>query len=270
MTTKVFANSIPKGGTHLLLKLLVLLGFREDPFWIGADLIYGGFSSIRRRLRKGRHSDLITIGCETPVQIGQKWLRKRLRKVKPGSVFGGHCIYTQELGDLLQEENVKIVSILRDPRSVAVSHMYHIKKDKKHFFHNEYMALLDDDATLLLSIKGGNMGPYRLQSLYDRYVQFYRWNEHRSAVMIRFEDLVGPEGGGRFEVQRKAIKRVVKHIQLEIDDNDVERVQKKIFGGTNTFRKGQIDGWRSEMSKEHVLAIEEVMGNFMRELGYPQ
>ena len=86
--------------------------------------------------------------------------------------------------------------ILRDPRDVAVSQMHYLKQLKNHFAHEEYMALPSDSERLLVSIRGGELGGRRLQSLDERYRQFLGWERDGGAVVVKFEDLVGPEGGG--------------------------------------------------------------------------
>jgi hypothetical protein len=37
---------------------------------------------------------------------------------------------------------------------------------------------------------------------------------------------------------------------------------------SNTFRKGQIGGWRSEFSEEHQQAAREIAGPLLVKLGY--
>ena len=45
-------------------------------------------------------------------------------------------------------------------------------------------------------------------------------------------------------------------------------VEENIFGVSNTFRKGQIGGWREEFSEEHAQAARETAGPLLVELGY--
>jgi hypothetical protein len=45
-------------------------------------------------------------------------------------------------------------------------------------------------------------------------------------------------------------------------------VEENIFGVSNTFRKGQIGGWREEFSEEHGRAAREIAGPLLVELGY--
>jgi len=267
---KVMANSIPKGGTHLLLRLISLAGFQENPFWIGADLIRGRFEFLRCLTRGGRSQDRVTIGSEVPVEIGTKWLNGRLNSVPDGSVFGAHCLYSEKFSRLLAASDVSVVCILRDPRSIAVSHLDYLKRTPHHFFHKYYMDLADDNERLKMSILGGQLGPYTLRSLADRYRGYLDWKRSGIALLVRFEDLVGEKGGGSAEKQKEAIYATLQFLGLGADAALVVRIQDNIFGSTSTFRKGRIDSWRSELPPQHLEMLNESLGSLLPEMGYEE
>ncbi|MDQ2671715.1 MAG: sulfotransferase domain-containing protein [Actinomycetota bacterium] len=298
---RIVANSIPKSGTHLLDRLLVLLGFEmvdlggvrphlaksnyrfplvnkrlksilglrgpEDVMGIGPHLVEGGRFRPARRLLRGR-GEKVTVGVVSPQPIGRRWLTRRLSKVPDGGFVSAHCIYTPQLADLFRQQGMSTVCILRDPRDVAVSQMHYIKQLENHFAHEGYMALPSDKERLLLAIRGGELGGRRLQSLDERYRQFLRWERDGGAVVAKFEDLVGTRGGGSAEAQRLAVERVAEHLGVEVDEATMRAVEEGLFGAGRTFRKGQIGGWREEFSAEHARAVEEVLGPLLVELGY--
>ena len=86
--------------------------------------------------------------------------------------------------------------------------------------------------------------------------------------MVKFEELVGPMGGGSEEAQRDAVARVAEHLEVPLDDRKLRAVQSDLFGSGRTFRKGQAGGWRREFSEEHKRATKEVAGDLLVELGY--
>src|SRR5215208_628885 len=186
---RVVANSIPKSGTHLLDRLLVLLGFEMIEGGIRPHLVSGRFRPVRRLLR-GR-GEKVTVGVVSPQQVSRRWLAGRLARVPEGGFVNAHCLYTPELADLFRWEGMTVVCILRDPRDVAVSQMHHIKQRKQHFAHEEYMALSSD--------RGGKLGGREIQPLGRRYGRFLSWGREGDAVVVRFEDLVGVEGRGSEE-----------------------------------------------------------------------
>ena len=300
---RVVANSIPKSGTHLLDRLLVLLGFElvdlggvrphllksgdrfplldqrlkrilgirrpEDVLGIGPHLVEGGrFPPARRFLRS--RGEKVTVGVVSPRQISRRWLAGRLAGVPEGGFVTAHCIYTPELAGLFHEGGMKTVCILRDPRDVAVSQMHYLKQLKNHFAHEEYMALPSDRERLMVSIRGGELGGQGLQPLAERYGRFLGWERAGGAVMVRFEDLVGPEGGGSEEAQRLAVGRVAMHLGVPVEERTIGLVGEGLFGAGRTFRKGQIGGWREEFTAEHEQALEEAAGPLLAELGYQE
>jgi len=300
---RVVANSIPKSGTHLLDRLLLLLGFGlvdlggprpyllksgdrfpllgrrlkgilgirgpEDVLGIGPHLVEGGRFPPARRFLRGR-GEKVTVGVVSPQQVSRSWLAGRLARVPEGGFVTAHCIYTPELADLFHQGGMKTVCILRDPRDVAVSQMHYLKQLKNHFAHEEYTALPSDRERLMVSIRGGQLGGRRLQPLAERYGRFLGWERAGGAVMVRFEDLVGPEGGGSEEAQRLAVGRVAKHLGVPVDERTIGLVGENLFGAGRTFRRGQIGGWQEEFTAEHERALEETAGPLLVELGYQE
>ena len=246
-----------------------ILGIRkpEDVLGIGPHLVEGGRFPPARRFLRGR-GEKVTVGVVSPRQISRRWLARRLSQVPEGCFITAHCVYTPELAGLFDEGGMKTVCILRDPRDVAVSQMHYLKRLKNHFAHEEYVALPTDRERLLVSIRGGELGGRKLKSLAERYGRFLGWERDGGAVMVKFEDLVGPGGGGSVEAQRLAVGRVAAHLGVPVDERAVDLVGENLFGVGRTFRKGQVGGWREEFSDEHERAAREVAGPLLVELGY--
>jgi hypothetical protein len=148
--------------------------------------------------------------------------------------------------------------------------MHYLKQLKNHFAHEGYMALPSDSERLMVSIRGGELGGRRLRPLAERYGRFLGWERAGGAVMVRFEDLVGPEGGGSEEARRLAVGRVAKHLGVPVEERTIGLVGENLFGAGRTFRRGQIGGWREEFSAEHERALEEEVGPLLVELGYQE
>ena len=267
---RVVANSIPKSGTNLLVRLLTLLGFEQtSEMGIRSRLVAGPFSPARKLLR-ARSKEKVTIGVVSPQRIDRRWLERRLSRVPDGYFVSAHCVYSPELASLFAGERMRVVCILRDPRDVAVSQMHHIKQRKEHFAHEAFLKLPSDHERLLHSIRGGELGGRRLQSLDERYRQFLGWQDDDNAMVIKFEDLVGPRGGGSAEAQRCTVERVARHLGVSANEETVPSpsIEEGLYGLGRTFRKGQIGGWRSEFSEEHARAARAVAGPLLVELGY--
>lgn len=300
---KVIANSVPKSGTHLLLRLLTLLGMdlvdfgglRPTPVYggknawssktfqkilgtrdpekflgIGPHLIEGGrFPRMRRVVRSGGR-ERVLLGVDYPCEANRRWLERRLNLVPEGSVVSAHCVYSPSFGDLLREQDLRMVCILRDPRDTAFSHMRYLQERPRHPAFEEYMALANDHERLLHSIQGGWLGAHRLRSLDERYRGFVDWEREAGAELVKFEDLVGPEGGGSEEAQREATRRVADYLGIELGENELNEVCGGLFGKGRTFRKGQSGSWQAGFSPEHEEAVKEVAGPLLVELGYEE
>jgi sulfotransferase 6B1 len=254
--------------TRLRLRTLVGLRSPEDVMGIGSHLVDGGRFPPARRLLRTRGPEKVMIGVDFPREIGRRWLERRLSRVPDGCFVSAHCVYSPELASLFAGEQMRVVCILRDPRDVAVSQMHYIKQKKRHPIHDAFMALPSDSERLLVSIRGGLLGMRELLSLDERYRQFLGWQDDENAMVIKFEDLVGPRGGGSAEAQRRTVERVARHVSLEPDERMMRTVEENIFGVSKTFRKGQIGGWRSEFSEEHARAAREIAGPLLVKLGY--
>lgn len=300
---RVMANSIPKSGTHLLLRLLTLLGLDLVDFgglrpssikdgetiWtsrparallgtrgpgkflgVGPHLVEGGRFPRARRLVRAGGKEKIPLGVDFPREIGREWLGRRLRKVPEGSVISAHCVYSPEFDALLRSQGIQTVCILRDPRDTAVSHMRYLQERPRHPAFGEYMALADDHERLMYSIRGGKLGEYLLGSLDERYRSFTGWEREGGAALVKFEELVGPEGGGSEQSQRGAARRVANHLGITLDERELKEVCGQLFGKGRTFRKGQTGGWREALTEEHREAVKEVVGPLLIELGYEE
>lgn len=297
---KVFANSVPKSGTHLLLRLLTSMGFDlidfggtrprrtqetdaglgrilrtlpgvrkpGNPLGIGPHLVDGGRFPAARALLRRRGPEKVLVGVEFPREIGRRWLDRRLARVPDDGVVSGHCSYSPGLAGLLSEHAMRTVCILRDPRDTAVSHMHYLKKLPNHPIYGPYMSLPDDHERLMFSIRGGRLGGHTLPPLGERYRSFLGWSTQAGAAMVRFEDLIGPRGGGSEAAQREAVARVAAHLDVDLGEEEARSIARGLFGSGRTFRKGRAGGWREEFSGEHARAVEEVAGELLAELGY--
>lgn len=263
------ANSIPKSGTHMLMRLLSLLGFYKSTLFIVPPVVDHRVPTTERLLRMTmRDADNINIGAGSFAEINRTWLKWRLRFVRKGAFFGGHCVYTPELDRLLSRNQVKMVGIIRDPRDVAVSYMHYVQQSEGHHFHEGYKTMRGDYERLMFSIRGGKVGGHVLYPLGETYREFLKWQSQQGAFVIRFEDLVGERGGGTSGQQQELIESVGGYLGLNLRSHETSSIQNNLFGVGGTFRKGQIGGWKNELSKEHEIAIEQEFGYLLTELGY--
>ncbi len=245
---RVFANSIPKSGTHLLLRCLDLLpGLTRSGYFISHIHHHNRLQEVRDR-------------------------QGQLRRVGAGCFVGAHMPYTPENARLLAEMGYKQVLIIRDPRDVVVSHFHHIQKRSVNRLHDYLASLPDDEARLMALIEGipdaavaGGVGQPGIAQEFQRFVAWRQAGAH----LIRFEDLIGAAGGGTEARQWTALVDLSTFLGLALDDLALQTVAQQLFyRQANTFRKGAIGDWRNYLSAAHRQAVQRELGPLLGEYGY--
>jgi hypothetical protein len=95
------------------------------------------------------------------------------------------------------------------------------------------------------------------------------WMNEQRCLTIRFEDLIGPLGGGRMESQLEVITAIAGFLKVHLSEKDIQFILSNIFSDrTATFRKGQIGSWRHEFSKKHIINFKKVAGQLLIDLEY--
>lgn len=95
--------------------------------------------------------------------------------------------------------------------------------------------------------------------------------DHPQVFLMRFEDLVGANGGGSDESQIRLILSLANKLHLSIVD--YEGLCKDLWGNEKgpkkvTFREGKIGGWKTAFTDEHKAAFKKQMGDYLIQLGY--
>jgi len=240
----VVANSVPKAGSHLLARCLDLMGLVNS-----------------RQHVHYLHS--------------RSHMIKAFHRVRPGEFLTAHLPYDAFVARLVHDIQARMVVIIRDPRDVVVSHVHYVTyKDKNHRLRAYYRRLPNDHARLMTSIRGIPASPdapyIYLPDIDQRFQGILRWREH-GAYVVRFEDLIGPQGGGDAQRQRDEIQAIARHIGWPLTSEQVERIAQALFYQRSaTFRKGIIGDWKRHFTDEHKRAFKEVAGDLLIRLGYEQ
>ena len=70
------------------------------------------------------------------------------------------------------------------------------------------------------------------------------------------------------EAQLREIGAVASHLGIDLSESETDQIAAQLFGGTLTFRKGEIGAWRHHLSAEHIAAFKEIAGEVLVDLGY--
>lgn len=241
---KVFANSIPKSGTHLLRHVLSLLPgvVAKWTFHYSEDIC-----DCRKQLSRGKH----------------------------GQVISAHMYWNRGLSGFLAKFGYKPLLMIRDLRDVCVSSAHYCATNKQHRLYGYFNSLDSWSEQLSAVIAGidGNKLPdgVKSKSIAEHVEGYMPWLYDPRCLTIRFEDLVGPRGGGDAARQHTAINAIAAHLALNLVDKQIDDIASQSFiSTTKTFRKGKIGSWRQEFTDENIELFKQVAGRRLIDMGYEQ
>jgi sulfotransferase 6B1 len=164
----------------------------------------------------------------------------------------------------LRNHKFKGIFIYRDPRDQLISLTFYTKSKPHKWLEVQH---LDFNGLLMEFIRDGfsALGSHGINQFYRAFLP---WKKVKDFYTVKFEDLIGPQGGGSQEAQLYAIQGIANHIGIKPSYNELERIAKKIFGNSPTFRKGEVGSWRKYFTQEHIQAFKETAGQLLIDLGY--
>lgn len=241
--------SFPKSGTHLLDQ--ILLGFsKAAPFSTRLHSFYAEYEGETGRKR----------GLEAALS----WLEG----LRPGDVASAHLFARPEVAAHVCTPNFLPCFIFRDPRDVAVSHVFYVTDmEPSHVHHTYYKSLDSFDERLKVSILGRPGAEMEFPNLADRFAPYMDWLNHPEVLDIHFEDLVNNRAA--------ALNRILDHFLQRVDTVHaprellIEHLESSINPKRSpTFRSGKTGEWRKYFSPEHKKVFKEVAGDLLVRLGY--
>lgn len=239
---KIFANSMPKSGTHLLRHILAMMpGVVDRWTYHYADNVVD--------------------------------YKKQLAFAKGGQIISSHIYWGEGISKFLQQNNFKTFFVVRDLRDVCVSGAHYCATDTRHRLYRHFSTLPCWQARLAATINGiaaeELSDGVRSKSIAEHIEGYLPWIGDESCMLVKFEDLVGAKGGGSEEKQILTIKDISNHLGLRLSNSELENIIENSFSKkTKTFRKGQIGAWRNEYSRENIKLFKKVAGNQLVKLGY--
>ena len=276
---RVVATSLPKSGTHLLVRLLELLEFQERKPSLMASLVrITERNPIRRILKKSRlwHSNRdgdagLMVDLDEPEnRVRRQWLCRVLHAVPDHSFLKAHLPYSVEMESLLLSFGFKILFIIRDPRDVAVSYCNYVSKNARHPLYGHF-RMLPDYPSRIRAVLNGCATPHGFifSPLDHQLRNVLGWWRSKRTLNVRFEDLIGPNGGGNEAVQRQTVLRICEHLDVSTTSIYLGHVAEQVFYcKARTFHKGAIGSWKEYLDKEMLDTFEQHVGHLMGELGY--
>lgn len=242
---RVLVASIPKSGTHLIISALRnVQGLRVCP-----KLVLGNVKTHK--------------------------VIRRIRGLGRSQVLVGHIVYNPEIGAVIAQEQLRLVVMMRDPRGVVASLAPYILHDFVGHRMYDYFTktLKTSDERIMACIRGVpaqfSSDGRELPDIATVFRTYLDWHAKQGALVCRFEDMVGSQGGGSDQTQFESLARLSDFLELNLSRDELAAVAEKTFSRASlTFRKGEIDGWRQHFTPEHVAAFKEIAGPLLVELNY--
>jgi sulfotransferase 6B1 len=261
---RVVQLSVPKSGTNVLRKTAELMGFRRLRSLSHRNLVeMAGYEDFAPA-----PVAQVDVNTDRPVRL--EAVVRRLDAMKPGELLFGHVAYSEDLHAYLRSRGFKVMVMLRDPRDVAVSLAQTLAEGPgRHPGWKRSFAAMSLEEQLRRSILGGAVqrGPV-LWSLRRRFEAILPWRHDPDVLEVRFEQLIGPRGGGDLDVQAAELRRIADFLAVPLSDDGQKAIGEELFGGTATFRKGALGAWRELFAPEHVGLCKAEVGDILIELGY--
>lgn len=265
---KTFINSLPKSGTNLLAKCLLLFGYTEKGHLSAGTVLDSRPSAIFKRLFWRTRGQGYSLGVNSPIEVRRSPVDSMLRRVRDNQFISGHVGYRNDLLETIVSLDFKPIQVIRDPRAVLASFVPYVLGDKNHFLHSAFKSLPNNDrykAVLDGIVEGGlTQRPLRICCL-----ALDPWVDNPAVLTIRYEDIVGSKGGGS-DVRRLEILEDIASA-LNIENPNIQKVSDELYGpGRHTFRKGRVGGWDEEIPAMVLKRVNSELEDVLEKWGYAQ
>ena len=198
----------------------------------------------------------------TPIKIFQSFLEYTV--IKKRKQFA--CEQTPRnalyIGDILANyPDAKIIYMVRDPRSVLLSHKY---KWKRKFLGANKITLIESIRSYFI------YHPYTTSKLWVAAArESVKWQNHENVMFIRFEDLV--------ENPHQLIKNMCDFLSINFESQMLEiphvgsslkTDQKTVVTGISSSSK---DTWKKGgLTKSELYICQKICGEYMHQFGYKE
>lgn len=263
---KVLVTSLPKSGTNVLESTLAQFpGLRErKKLGLNSRMRLHPFNWL-----PSRSGQACLMGVTRPQSVKLAAVRSSLSRMRPGDYALGHIPYQDEFYVLLKEYGISPIFVIRDPRDVLVSSVYHALSRRKHFLHDSMAELPSHKERLTAMIEGGmTQRGEKYLGIAEKLDLVTGWMHRSDTLTIRFEDIIGPSGQGDLKAQIEAIVKIGEFLRLPVSTEQAAHIGASMFGKDSTFRKGAIGGWREEFDDELVSIFKRYAGDHLSKLGY--
>jgi hypothetical protein len=260
----VFFPSLPKCGKNLVYSFYFALGMKRWDWGDAPSVLhrahFAGASGRQNYAFPGAGAV-----AEGDRQAALASVFAQLLDMPESIIAHHHFLPEPELLQFIVANDIATIFICRDPRDVLVS-MLNFARARQLPTHVAAMlaSLSDEDALLFLLDGGGRFVPFA-----DYFDAYHDWLTAPGVAQLRFEDLIGPRGGGDAARQGEACTTLALLAGFSPQDEKVKDAVQKVFNvQAGTFFKGQIGAWRKAFTPAVTRAYERHAGRLAERWGY--
>lgn len=264
-TKNILATSVPKSGSFLLFRCIELLTNKNISYY---------------------HFTQQGITEEELMDPSPSTFTRLLTTLYSNEFLVGHFKYTLEYDQLVKDHNFKVVFIIRDPRDQIVSRAFYIQKYPERYPGLQHLSIEELITGLIGSITEPQLFNTLvtdhvkylnkpLQTSFSNIKQFYQaflpWSKTANCYTVKFEKLIGPQGGGTRIEQVREIRAIARHIQQPLTPTLLRSTLTNLFSNESpTFREGIIGSWKKYFTPHHKALFKVVAQDLLVQLEYEQ
>lgn len=211
---------------------------------------------------------------------------------REGFLYTHFCLSPELEEDYADLPDLKKIIMIRDLRDVCISIVHQIKKgpwpglsEKQRCafsamsFNEQLLFVINYDYDIH---QVAEFAPNSIQVSIGKVAnQAKRYARDPNHLVCKYESLVGPKGGGTIEAQIEEMQRIAEFLQISILKKTLYEIASTLYGDhvnpfggrgfkhfESTFRHGQIGKWKALFTEEHKRVFKEKLGETLIALGY--
>jgi hypothetical protein len=260
----LFFNSIPKCGKNLVVTFLAKLGYQR--LWFADDRFNRAAYARCFDAFPGRASYVYPWDPE-PTGNGNEFepFRADLESLGDNQFYHQHTVFEGELARIVDRTGVRSLFVYRDPRDALVSALNYARTQALPNHVAEMIEGYSPEDALLFLIEGDD----RFVPFTDYFQSFHGWRDNPGTLCLRFEDMIGPKGGGSLKRQKTAFAALAAHLDWAGPQETLDRATDAAFNPrAGTFFRGQTGTWREYFTPRVERAFLRRHETLLRDWGY--
>ncbi|MCC6179030.1 MAG: hypothetical protein IT305_27285 [Chloroflexi bacterium] len=263
LESRVLFTSIPKCGKNVVYSFLGALGL--SPLPVTAEVGAASYlSHMSGGLARASHA-YPRPAPEARAATATSAVAAALADGPAGSVVHGHLAFDPTLAEAARARGAPIVFVYRDPADMVLSAAQYVRHRRLPDHLWGWYGHLDLDDLIVALTRGDE----RLLSVAELYQAFAGWREQPDVVSLRFEDMVGPRGGGAADTQRAVLAMLATHVGWRGSDAELTSAIDVAFNPrAGTFFRGQIGTAARDFAPHVRAAFADSAGAVQAAWGY--